>query len=167
MDATADELAGVVDLFGGLTRDELERALSELAFRTDGQSVDDATVDDAIEDAIERFALVRYERIAPSAGRSTDVSFDEPLLVAGPTAFPSPPEHADDLPHILEIEPRSPDREALGEQVFERFARAAIEALEEDDDERVRELLDVSYDIETWAPIDLADERARLDDELD
>ncbi|MFC4246755.1 hypothetical protein ACFOZ7_07050 [Natribaculum luteum] len=167
MDATADELAGVVDLFGGLTRDELERALSELAFRTDGQSVDGATVDDAIEDAIERFALVRYERIAPPAERSTAASLDEPLLVAGPTAFPSPPEHADDLPHILEIEPRSPDRGALGEQVFERFARAAIDALEEDDDERVRELLDVSYDIETWAPIDLADERARLDDELD
>ena len=33
MDVSGDELAGVADLFGGLTRAELGQALVELAFR--------------------------------------------------------------------------------------------------------------------------------------
>jgi len=50
MTATGDELAGVVDLFGALTREELSQALTELAFKQ-GAAVDDAAVTDAIETA--------------------------------------------------------------------------------------------------------------------
>jgi len=158
MDATADELAGVVDLFGGLTRPELERALSEAAFRADGQSVDESALETAIDDALESFALVRYERPRQDA---------QPLFVAGPTAFPSPPAHAEDLPHILETEHRSIDRTRVGEQTRNRYVAAVSDALEADDRERIEELLEVSYDVEAWAPIDLADERDRLADALE
>ncbi|WP_254767242.1 DUF7109 family protein [Salinilacihabitans rarus] len=155
MDATADELAGVVDLFGGLTPTELERALSEVAFRADGQSVDAEAATAAVEAALDSFALVRYETEAVAA--------DEPLLVAGPTAFPSIPEHAEDLPHILDVDRRRLDREALGEAARERFVDAVEAALDAGDVDRARTLLDASYDLEAWAPLDLAAERERLE----
>lgn len=157
MNATADELAGVVDLFGGLTRDELERALTEVAFRADGMTVDGDALEGALEEALESFGLVPYE--PPSDA-------DEVLLVAGPTAFPVTPEHAEDLPHILDVEPRRLDRKALGEQTRERFSRAVEDALEAGDGERASHLLDVSYDLEAWAPVDCASERDRLDGRL-
>ena len=156
MDATADELAGVVDLFGGLTRAELERALSEAAFRADGQSVDETALSDAIDEAIDSFALVRCERT------SADAAIDGQLLVAGPTAFPSVPAHAEDVPHILDIEPRQLDREAVGDRARARFVEAVDRAVDAGDDDQITHLIDVSYDIEAWAPIDVDDERQRL-----
>ncbi|RQH03210.1 DUF7109 family protein [Natrarchaeobius oligotrophus] len=156
MNVTADELAGVVDLFGGLTRPELERALSEAAFRADGSSVDGAALEDAIEDAIAEFALVRYERDGTA------------LLVPGPTAFPTVPDHAEDVPHILEIDRRRLDRDRLGKSTAERFVEAVDAALDGGGtDERLRQLLDVSYDVEAWAPVELTDERRRLEARLE
>lgn len=166
MDVTADELAGVVDLFGGLTRTELERACSEVAYRADGESVEADTLEAAVEGALSEFALVRHERASATAGDG-DATPAEPLLVAGPTAFPSLPDHAEDLPHILDVEPRSIDRETLGEDARERFGRAVDDALEDGTDERIRHLLDVSYDLESWAPVDCTSERTRLDAALD
>ncbi len=171
MDATADELAGVVDLFGGLTRAELERALAEAAYRADGQSVDEAALEEAIEAALESFALVRYdpERGSDAAadGAGTDGDGSEPLLVAGPTAFPTVPDHAEDVPHILDVERRRLDRAALGEAARERFVAVADDAVTADDAERIRTLLDISYDLESWAPVDCTDERTRLEDALE
>ena len=159
MNATADELAGVVDLFGGLTRPELEQALSEAAFRADGQSVDESALEAAIDDALGTFALVEYER------RVDDER--QPLLVAGPTAFPSVPEHAEDVPHILDIDRRRLDRDALGEQVYEQFVDAVETAVDAEKGDQLRQLLDVSYDVEAWAPVDLASERDRLEASLE
>ncbi|RKD95266.1 DUF7109 family protein [Halopiger aswanensis] len=166
MDATADELAGVVDLFGGLTRAELERALSEAAYRADGQSVDEDALEAAIDDALASFALVRY------AGHGVEDAGDEPLLVAGPTAFPTVPEHAEDVPHILGVERRRLDRAALGETAREQFRESLEEALPDDSsgdvsEERLHRLLDVSYDLEAWAPVELDEERRRLEDALE
>ncbi|MFC6717100.1 hypothetical protein ACFQGT_06610 [Natrialbaceae archaeon GCM10025810] len=190
MDATADELAGVVDLFGGLTRAELERALSEIAFRADGKTVDEDAAAAAIERALESFALVRYDRTAidvdaGDAGERVTDGGDagaaegggeatEPLLVAGPTAFPTVPDHAEDVPHILDIGHRRIDREALGDTAETQFSATVEEALEGDgddagdtDSERLRHLLDVSYDFEAWAPVDLSAERTRLETALE
>ncbi|ELZ11312.1 hypothetical protein C478_12905 [Natrinema thermotolerans DSM 11552] len=162
MDATADELAGVVDLFGGLTRTELERALAEAAYRADGGSVEAAALETAVEDALESFALVRYE---PDADEG--LPDDEALLVAGPTAFPTVPEDAEDVPHILEIDRRRLDREALGEAASERLHAAVDSAVAADDTDRMRTLIDVTYDLEAWAPIDCTDERRRLEERLE
>jgi len=165
MDATADELAGVVDLFGGLTRTELERALAEAAFRADGQAVDENALETAIDEALESFALVRYEPASEDGGETT--ADCEALLVPGPTAFPVVPEHAEDVPHILDVDQRHPDREHLGEAARQRFGDAVAEAVTEGDGDRLRTLLDVSYDIESWAPVDLTDERTRLEDAIE
>lgn len=164
MDVSVDELAGIVDLFGGLSRAELDRALMDVAAR-DGVSVDEDVVEETIAAARETFALVRYTPPAPAALSSaapapTD---PEPLLVMGPTAFPSLPDHAEDLPSILDIDPRTPDREAVGVQFQRRFRQAVTDVLERGDGERARQLLDSSYDIEAWAPADLDTERDRLD----
>ncbi len=158
MDATADELAGVVDLFGGLTRAELERALAEAAYRADGGSVEESALEAAIEDALESFALVRYEPDGNPDG--------EPLLVAGPTAFPTVPEYAEDVPHILEVERRRPDREALGAAARERLREAVDAAVDAENGDRIRTLIDVTYDLEAWAPVDCTDERTRLEARL-
>ncbi|WP_122089636.1 DUF7109 family protein [Halalkalicoccus subterraneus] len=125
---TDDELAGICDLFGALTREELREARSELAFRRGRE----AGPEDRIEAAIESYALVEFDG----------------LVLAGPAAFPTLPEGAGDLPHILDVPEREVDREALGEAVLDRLSTedAAI----------ARE---VSYDVEAWAPVDAS--RAR------
>lgn len=150
MNLDHDDLAGVLDLFGGLTRAEMDRALEELAFRAGDP--DDVPGDAAVDEAVAAFAVVEYDR---EDGPS--------LLVPGPAAFPTVPEHGDDLPHLLDVEQRSIDRDALGAATVERFRTAAARAVDRGDEARVAELLDLSYDLEAWAPVDVASVRDRLD----
>ena len=148
---TTDELAGVVDLFGALRWSELETALSELAYRRGGEPPAGL-----IDGTLEAFVLVAFE------GET-----GEELLAPGPAAFPTLPEGAEDLPHILDVEERSVDRERVGRAAEERLRAAAARAVADGDADRAAELLDVSYDLESWAPIDLAGLRDRLDDARD
>ena len=141
----SDAVAGVADLFGAVTRPELERALSELAYRRDEECPEGC-----IETAIETFALVT-------------VDDDEALLVPGPAAFPTLVDGAEDLPHILDLDPRSVDRTRVGRAAAERFRAEATSAIERNDAERARELLDVSYEIEAWGGPELSEIRAQLD----
>lgn len=153
MELTHDELAGVVDLFGALTRPELTRAGTELAFKRGAEFEDDP-----IAEALAAYRLVAFEPDAEITQRDAG----ETLLAAGPTAFPVVPEGGEDLPHILDIQERTLDRAALGRRVEERFRREAARAVEDDDRERIERLLDVSYDIEVWAPVELDGARERL-----
>jgi hypothetical protein len=155
MSTTHDELAGVVDLFGALTRTELTAALDELAFKK-GQDVDEAALRSAIEAAIDAYALVEYEPAASDADT-------EPLVTVGPTAFPTLPSSAEDLPHILDYDRRSVDRERLAEQVSHRLTSEAEAAVDADNAVRAAELLDVSYDIEAWASVDAGAVRSVLE----
>jgi len=151
MEFDGDELAGIADLFGGLTREELERACSELAYRDAG----DADAADADVEAAER----AYRLVAVGTG-------ERELLVPGPTAFPSLPDGAEDLPHMLDIERREVAEGRALDAAEERLRRDAARAVEAGDDERVAELLDATYDVEAWAPgADLAEVRERLDPE--
>lgn len=152
--ATGDELAGVVDLFGALTRDELESALGELAFKR-GEAVDDDAIHDAIDAAVEDYYLVTVDSDAGT------------LLAPGPVAFPTLPDGAEDLPHILDVSSRDPDRATLVEAVERRLRADAARAVDAEDVERVEHLLDVSYDLETWGATDVSDVRSRLDDALE
>lgn len=147
---TPDELAGIVDLFGALTREELESACSELAYRRGEEPPEDA-----IDEALSAFALVRFEAEGEEDGE---------LLAPGPAAFPTMPEGAEDLPHILDVEPRSVDRETVGRAAEERLRTEAAQAVTVGDAERADELLDISYDIEAWGGVDLSGIRDRLDD---
>jgi len=152
MTTTQDELAGVVDLFGALTRGELTAALGELAFKQ-GQDVDESALRSAIETAVEAYALVEYE---PDEG-------DDTLVAVGPTAFATLPPNAEDLPHILDFDRRSVGRERLASQVSQRLTSEAEAAVDSADTERATELLDVSYDLEAWAAIDASGVRSRLE----
>lgn len=153
---STDELAGVADLFGGLTRAELATALEELAFRKGVEPPGGGPVDDAVRE----YALVEYPR-SERDGIEEDAA---PLLVPGPAAFPTLPEGAADLPHILNVSERRIDRERLGRAVEERFRGDVARAVADDDEALVGRLLDVSYDLETWGPVELGDLRERLDD---
>jgi len=144
---TPDELAGIADLFGGLTRTEFEEALAELAFRHGA----DPPSNDRLDDALDGYVLVTFEHD------------DGDLLVPGPTAFPTMPDGAEDLPHILDIATRDIDRAALGEAVERRFRAEAARAVADEDANLVAQLLDVSYDLEAWAPVELGAVRDRLD----
>lgn len=150
-----DDLAGVVDLFGGLTRAELRRALSELAFKQGADPPGDAVVEAAIED----YALVEYEKQEPSVEAET-------LLVPGPAAFPTLPEGAGDLPHIMDVDQRSIEPDPLGRSVERRFRGEVARAVVDGDRERIERLQDVSYDFEAWGPVDLDSLRERVDDAL-
>ena len=149
MKLSADEVAGVVDLFGAVTRDELDAALAELAYRR-GHDTTPAVLAEAAEAALDDYYLVEVER-------------DGVLLLApGPVAFPTLPDGAEDLPHIVDFEGQQVERESLGEALLDRFREEAATAIDEGDAERVAELLDLTYDAEAWAPVDLGDLRERL-----
>lgn len=149
MDVTGDELAGIVDLFGALSRTELQEALSELAFKQ-GATIADETVTAAIETAIREYRLV------------VDTSGDTEVLTVGPTAFPTLPENAEDLPHILEYDRRRVDQEACETQVLDRLKSEAETAVENEDSDRAAALLDVSYDVEAWAGTETREIREQL-----
>jgi hypothetical protein len=155
---TRDELAGVVDLFGGLARDELEQALVELAFKQ-GKEVEREAFAAEIERAVADYYLVEAE----SEAEPGDDDAGETVLVAGPAAFPTVPENGEDLPHILDAPDRDLDREELGEAVVERLAEEARVVAAAGDAERAQDLLDVSYDVEAWAPVEADGVRGTLD----
>ncbi len=161
MDPAPDELAGVVDLFGALTPRELRRALAELAFKR-GDDDDPEQFGATVADARQSYHLVAVD--TGVAGLDDPAADD--LLVVGPVAFPTLPEGARDLPHILDIPERDPDREAVTTAATTRFREDAARAIDDGDTERIRTLLDISYELETWGGMDLSTTRERMDDEL-
>jgi hypothetical protein len=146
---TGDEIAGVVDLFGALTRAELRRALEELAFKR-GDDPDDVGADAALDAAVESYHVVELDE-------------DPPLYAVGPVAFPALPSGAEDLPHILDVPTRTVNREEVARDVEARLRAETARAVAEEDDERVAHLLDVTYDLEAWASVDVSTIRERLD----
>ena len=143
---TPDEVAGIADLFGALSRPDLETALSELAYRRG-----EAPPEGAIDGALAAFALVGVDRDG------------DRVLAPGPTAFPELPDGAEDLPHILDADRRSPDRNPLVDAAVARFREDAVRAARREDAARAAELVDVSYDLEAWGARDLSGLRDRLD----
>ncbi|MFC7187166.1 DUF7109 family protein [Halorubrum yunnanense] len=180
--AARDDLAGVVDLFGWLTRAELSRALSELAFKRRAE-VDDGAIAAAIDVAVAEYALVPAPPAALSEGEGGDANAggapaavadpgegldgDDVALAVGPAAFPSLPDGAADLPHILDVPERGVDREALSAAALARLSEDAVAAIGEGDADRLEVLADVTYDVEAWAPVDAGDVRERIVAELD
>ena len=168
-DRTRDELAGVVDLFGGLTRDELADALVELAFKR-GQDVNEDAVEATIQNAIHDYYLVEVpEHYVLDTAESTEtIESDDPddvdtILVPGPVAFPTLPEGAEDLPHILDAPRRDLDRGVLGAAIVNQLRGEVDDA----DGERARDLIDVTYDAEAWASVDLTEVRDDLESRVD
>ncbi len=179
--AARDELAGVVDLFGSVTRAELSRALSELAFKRRTE-VDDAAIEAAIDVGIAEYAIVPAPLSAVSVGEdpigpdgnsadpdgvSAGPDGDPTFLAVGPAAFPGLPDGAEDLPHILDVPDRTVDREVLSESVLDRLSTDAIDAIDAGDTDRLETLADVTYDIEAWAPVDAGPIRERILAEID
>lgn len=170
-----DALAGVVDLFGALTRAELAEAVGELAFKR-GTRIDPETVERAVDDAITAYALVVVDGDNGGDGGETDRS---DRLVVGPTAFPRLPDGAADLPHILEtadgfgdghggaLDGRETDRDAIATAVESRLRGEAARAAAAGDDDRLETLLDVCFDVDVWAGTDTSDVRADIERALD
>jgi hypothetical protein len=154
MELSGDDLAGVVDALGALTRAELGRALAELAFKQ-GEETDPEEFDDLIDAAIDEYQLIRI------TGQSGE---EDPLVIVGPSAFPTRPAGTQDLRHILDIDDREIDRERAGEAATDRLREEAALAIETGDTETIKTLIDVSYDIEAWAPVTLGEVRDHLDE---
>lgn len=158
---SADELAGVVDLFGALTRAELQSAAAELAFKRDGECNPDEFATD-VGAAVNSYHLL----VVPAAavdGEATPNDSDSEWIVPGPTAFPELPADAADLPHILDTGDRTVDRAAAARHAEERFRADAAAALHAGENDRIMTLRDVSYELEAWAGVDLGGARNRLD----
>ena len=163
--AARDDLAGVVDLFGWLTRAELSAALSELAFKRRAEA-DEAAIDAAIDLAVAEYALVPAPEEALVGGDEPGGSAEGTALAVGPTAFPTLPDGAADLPHILDVSDREVDREPLADAVLDRLRGEAVAAIDAGDADRLATLADVTYDVEAWAPVDVGAVRERIVAEL-
>lgn len=131
-----DELAGIVGMFGALTRSELKRAVTELTFKQTGERPGDQQIATMIKDALETWHLVTYE-----TGESR-------FLLPGPAAFPTLPPLAEDLHMMLEIEARDIERTEIAEMLLDDLENAHAEGISMDT------LTQLSYDIEAWADID-------------
>lgn len=149
MEPTPDELAGVADLFSGLSRPEFRRAVENVAARQ-GTAFDPAALDERIDAARREYYLVGVDR----AG--------EEMFAAGPAALPTLPEHGEDLPHMMDVPERDIDPMNLAAAVEERIERDARRAIEAGDRTRLRTLLDVCYDAGSWGPVEVAALRDRL-----
>lgn len=149
MELTRDEVAGVADVFGALTRPELRRAVSELAFKR-AETVADP--DALVDDALASYHLVTFD------------GEDGRLLAPGPTAFPVIPDGGADLPHILDVPDRTVDRDRLAAAVADRFREEAVLAVRSGDAAALDRLLDVSYELEAWGPVDVSGARRHLVD---
>lgn len=165
MAPTPDELAGVVDGFGGLTRAELRGVLDDLAARA-GDPADAEAVEAAIDDALDSYHLIELPAEAALAAPGEAEPAD-PLLLPGPAALPELPDGGEDLPHLLEIDPRTIDREAAARSVESALRADAAAAIERDDVDRAAVLLDACYEVEAWGPVDLSDAKAGLADVLE
>lgn len=155
MEPTPDELAGVIDIVGPLTRAELGRACSELAFKR-GERVEAGSFEGDIEAALTEYYLV--------AVADHTVGADDPLLVVGPAAFPAVTDGVEDLPHILDVPERELEEDTVATAAETRFRADAAAAVEAGHADRIATLLDVSYDLEAWGPVTLDSARARLDE---
>jgi len=155
MELTPDELAGVVDVVGPVTREELVQACGELAFKR-GEDVDSDAFGATIDDALSTYHLITVP--------DHEADADAALVVVGPAAFPEIAEGTTDLPHILDVPDHDPSTETVAAAAEQRFREDAAEAVRAGDDERIQALLDVSYDLEAWGPVDLAEARGLLDD---
>lgn len=149
MPPSPDELAGAADLFGGLTRAELRRGFEDLAARG-GWELDDDAFDAAVADAIDAYYLVA---VAHDGDR---------VLVPGPAALPTLPTGGEDLPHLLDVPTRDVDRDAVEVVVEERLRAEAAVAVDAADADAARHLLDVCFDAQAWADLDIADVRSAL-----
>ncbi|ERG96451.1 hypothetical protein [Haloquadratum walsbyi] len=178
-----DEIAGIVNLFGTLTHNTLDNAIVELAFRR-GIETEPEMRQSMIATAIDQYRVVAYPSIgdennattnsdlnaAGSANEINEVAMNR--LAPGPTAFPTLPAHAEDLPRILETDGQEIDYEAATRAVVNRLRDDATRAIANNDTELITYLLDITYDIETWAGTtpdntnSVADLRHRLDSAL-
>lgn len=151
MELSGDELAGIVDQFGALRRGTLTEAVHEAAFRA-GVDLDSGTIETWIDDALSSYALVEVELDGESR------------IVPGPRAFPTVPEMATDLTHVLDVEPSSVPTEALETGLRNRLESAAAEV---EAPERAADLIDVTYDAEAWVGADFDAVRGQLQQSLD
>lgn len=154
MDIAPDELAGIADLFDGLTRAELREAVENVAARQ-GAAFDPADLAKRIEAARQEYYLLAVEHDG------------ETVFVPGPAALPSLPNHAEDLPHMMDVPERVIDSERLANAARERLAADAERAIAEGDGDRAAFLLDVCYDAEAWGPVEVGPIRNRLTDGVD
>jgi len=154
MNVAPDELAGIVDLFDGLTRAELHEAIENVAART-GAAFDPAELGERIEAARREYYLLAVEHDG------------ETMFVPGPAALPSLPDHAGDLPHMMDVPERATDPDRLANAARKRLSGDADRAISEGDRDRVAFLLDVCYDAEAWGPVEVDPVRERLLDGAD
>ncbi|MFB6300905.1 MAG: hypothetical protein ABEH65_11660 [Halobacteriales archaeon] len=162
MTPTHDELAGIVDLFGGLTRAQLRDAVEELAFKQ-GESVEQGDLDDRIDRACRGYYLLAV----PAETISDRPDEASPLLVPGPVALPSLPTYGEDLPHIMDPDQQLIPIEAKAAALREQLEADVQAAVEDEATTRAETLLDVCYAAESWGPVEIEDLQRSLQDLLE
>ena len=152
MDPTLDELAGAIDLFGGLSREELVRGFEDISARM-GDHIDIEVLNLRIDEAIEKYYLVEM--------------VSRELLVVGPAALPELPEGGEDLPHLILVGKREIDMGEVEKSVRERIGREVEIVISKKDRNQMESLLDVCYDLEMWVGMNVEDIRKKLEEKMD
>ncbi|HII51652.1 MAG TPA: hypothetical protein HA321_01915, partial [Halobacteriales archaeon] len=77
------------------------------------------------------------------------------------------PEGGEDLPHLILVGEREINREELEKGVAERLGKEVEIAIFEKDRNQIESLLDVCYDLEMWAGVDVDGIRKKLERIID
>ena len=164
---TKDELAGIIDVLGAATIEEIHLILQELA---EIRRLEDVTPDH-VEQLCES-ALGEHLIETVSSDEVEDGVLDEVYYISGPNAFPDIPYELSEIFDILELSKREVDMSKVAKSFSSRLiqrARRLNESIDSlsgelvsDDDfarleKRYRDLLNLYYDYNFWLPGGMSD----------
>ena len=164
---TKDELAGISDVLGAATIEEIHLIVQELAEIRRFEAVSPADVEQLCESALGEHLIETV-----SSEEVDDGGSDEAYYISGPNAFPDIPYELSEIIDILELSKREVDMSKVAKSFSSRLKQRArrlnesIDSLSEesasDDDfarleKRYSDLLNLYYDYDFWLPGGMSD----------
>ena len=164
---TKDELAGIIDVLGAATIEEIHLILQELAEIRRLEAVTPDYVEQVCESALGEHLIETV-----SSDEVEDGVLDEVYYISGPNAFPDIPYELSEIFDILELSKREVDmskvaksfssrlkqrakglNETINSFLFESPIASDITKLEK----RYSDLLNLYYDYDFWLPGGISD----------
>ena len=164
---TKDELAGIIDVLGAATVEEIHLIVQELAEIRRLDAVDPADIEQLYESALDEHLI---EIVSSEEVEGADS--DEAYYISGPNAFPDIPFELSEIIDILELSKREVNMNKVAKSFSSRLKQRAKRLNEKIDsfsgettnvadisklEKRYSDLLNLYYDFDFWLPGGMSD----------
>lgn len=164
---TKDELAGIIDVLGAATIDEIRLIVQELAEIRRLEVVDSGDFEQLCESALGEHLIETV-----SSEEVEGAGSDETYYIPGPNAFPDIPYELSEIIDILELSKREVDMSKVAKSFSSRLKQRAKRLNEKIDsfsgesanaadisklEKRYSDLLNLYYDFDFWLPGGISD----------